>query len=188
MKSLRIKILLLLAAVCYWAGCNGPSTERQRIINDATTYFSLLAQTFIQFFQNDLNSCNNFLSIANGLSIIPQDCDNPPDGGFQLSIADVSCTGGSPLTASVTLTLDFTNCDDRDNKVISTGPLIFSVNFTSSEIFVNVSSPGIEVDGLEFVFSNMNVNVNFSNGNVTCEGDLTVDGETCSVNSNCDKC
>ncbi len=186
MRSWWITILII---ICFWqTACNSASGSRQDNINDATQYFSLLAQTFVQFFQNDVTKCSNFNKIYDQLSTAVFDCDTTDTGKFNLLKNQVSCTDGSPIIAFADFTLEMEDCDDDPNHVTVTGPLNFSLNFTSSKIFVLVSSPGVVVNDINFVFQDMEVQIKFSSGNLECDGELMPDDETCSVKSNCEEC
>lgn len=185
MKQLRKIVLLFLAAATL--ACGG-ARDRQTDINDATQYFSLLAQTLVQFFQNDLTTCENFLKIYDQLSTDAFDCDNGSEGRFNLVKNSVSCAGGSPLVATADFTLEFDNCADDPNDVTLTGPLSFALNFTRSQIFVLVTTPNVVVNGLNFFTDNMDIEIRFSSGNVNCDGNLTVDGDQCGIRSNCESC
>jgi len=170
-----------------FAACSG-SRSRQDDIDEATQYFSLLAQTLVQFFQNDLTKCSSFNMIYDQISTASFDCDNGTEGKFNMLKNNVTCVDGSPLLATADFTLIMDNCADDPNSVTTTGPINFSLNFTSSKDFVLVASPSVVVNGLEFVFSGFEVQIKFSSGNLDCEGEMTVDGENCSVNSNCESC
>jgi hypothetical protein len=183
-KKLR-KILSTVVLLPLFFGC---SSQDQDITNEATRYFSVLAQTLVQFFQNDLTTCSQFQSIYDELSTDFFNCDNGDIGQFNLIKVSVSCTDGSPLIATADFVIEFADCEDSDNDVTTTGPISFSLNFTRTENFVLVSSTSVNINGLNFVFDNLNVEINFSNGNVNCDGDLTVDGEQCSVDDDCEGC
>ena len=180
--------IALVAVVLFSFGACSSSRGRQDDINEATQYFSLLAQTLVQFFQNDLTKCSNFNKIYEQISTASFDCDNGSEGKFNMLKNAVSCIDGSPLLASADFTLIMDNCADDPNSVTTTGPINFMLNFTANKDFVVVSSPSVIVNDLEFVFSNLEVQIKFSSGNLECDGDMLVDGDECSVNSDCESC
>jgi len=187
-KNSKKWVLFLLLLGFFGYGCGGSSQDRQANTDDAVQDFALLAQSLVGFFKNSLNSCESFNSVLVGLSQDPQKCDNGDDGSFTLIHGNVECTNGSPLNLSSDFTMNQTNCEDKDNNVISDGPLDFNFSTSNQGNIVLMSSTGIVVNGFNITTSNFEVKLRFTNNTLNCSGNLTVDGDECQVNSNCDNC
>jgi len=183
----RIFFRVFLCCLAVLAACGG-SGGRQASTDDATHDYALLAQSIVGFFKNNLSSCDNFFTVLNGLSQDPTNCDNPDAGGtFTLTHDSGTCTD-APLNASVNFTMNQTNCFDKNAAVTSEGVLTFNFSTSSKGNIVLVASPAIVTEGLNIDFTDFEVNFHFTNNTLTCSGNMNVDGQNCSINSNCGHC
>lgn len=189
--KLRSKICVLFAVILFCINliaCDGGKQTFEDDVNDGTTYLSLLAQTLVEFFQNSLNSCEDFQNTVAGLSSDLQDCRKAPDGIFQLTQTDAPvCLDGSPLKAMVKFQLEQNNCADENNILIN-GVTNFVLNFSGEGNIVNLVSDGVTINGNVFEFSDFILKLNFVNTSLNCSGHIRVNGEECRISSNCQTC
>lgn len=179
-----VLIFLILSSVL---ACSGGQNKQ---VDDVTQALALTVRTFINFFQDNLSNCDRFLQIYDGITEDVETCDNGDAGTFQVTKISVTCDNGPPLTAVVELTLNQDNCQDNGTKITSTGLMDMTLNFSAGGNIGILASQDLLAQDLTFVFDNFQAKVDFSNSNLSCSdsGDLTVDGDPCSVASNCRQC
>ncbi len=167
-----------------------PACGRNGQVDDVTRALALTIRTFINFFQDNLGNCTQFLQIYDALTEEVQDCDNPGEGTFQLTKLSVVCENGPPLTATADFTLEQTNCQDNGTKITSTGTMAMTLSFSAAGNIGILATNDLLAQSLTFVFNNFQTQVDLSNNNLSCRDsdDLTVDGGNCSVSSDCRQC
>jgi len=159
-------------------------------VDVVTQALALTVRTFISFFQENLGDCEAFLEIYNGITEDPQTCDNGSDGSFQITKTSVTCLGGPPLTAMANFILEQNNCQDDGTEITATGTMNMTLSFTAAGNIGILASADLVAQGLGLVFDNFQTRVDLSNNNLSCSdsGDLTVNGDICSVSGDCRKC
>jgi hypothetical protein len=179
-------ILLLFSATAVFSCGSSRNSDADQV----TRALALTARTFINFFEDNLGNCEAFFVIYDGITEELESCDNGDEGSFQVTKLSVTCTDGPPLTATAQFTLEQTNCQDNGTGITSTGLMEITLDFSAAGNFGTLASTDLLSQGLTFVFTDFVAKVVLSSSNLSCSdsGDLTVDGDICSVASNCRRC
>jgi hypothetical protein len=182
-----VSILFLLLSLLGGFACG---SSRNSDADKVTRALALTLRTFINFFQDNLKNCDAFFEIYDAISEAAQPCDNPEDGTFQLTKFTVACSDGPPLTANALFTLEQINCKDNGTEITSTGLMDMILDFSAAGNFGTLASVNLLAQDMSFVFTDFITKVDLSSNNLSCSdsGDLTVDGQDCSVASNCQRC
>jgi hypothetical protein len=179
-------LLSLILSLTFFSCGSSQSGDADKV----TRALALTVRTFINFFQDNLNNCDSFLQIYNGITEDVQPCDNPGEGTFQVTKNNVTCENGPPLTATVQLTLEQNNCKDNGTGITSTGVMQLTLDFSSAGNFGTLASQDLFAEGLTFVFDDFVGKVSLASNTLSCadSGNLIVDGSSCRPSSNCRNC
>lgn len=178
-----LAILLVGLAACSSGGGTNPN---QAEVNATTENLSRTAQSIFDDF-DVAASCAGFQTIIDSFDGSPVACDS---GTVTFDVVDgtVNCTDGNPFTAEATFSIVADNCQDNDFNTLSDGSLQLDADFEGNGAGdVNVSSTGIIVNGLSFDFDNFLLTIT-ATGNITCTGNMSVDGDSCDVAADCNSC
>ncbi|MCB1214621.1 MAG: hypothetical protein KDK66_04005 [Deltaproteobacteria bacterium] len=209
-----LKILFSILILIPTLAC-GIFNNDQNDVNQVTQGLALTGKTFVDFFEDNLDSCQDLVEVFNALEATTKPCDN--DGNFVLNktLESFSCQSDSPLQAQMELVLTQNNCKDQQTNLTSTGRIEIVLEFSSSGNFAILKSDGLLSQGKLFVFE-LPVRVDFATNSLSCseagdlqiienpslnEGiekaedlDLQIDEDpnsilrTCSIRSDCEKC
>ncbi len=160
----------------------------QGTVNQATKALARDAANFINFFQDNLGSCESFFQIADNIAASLQTCSNGADGSFMVETSNAQCLGGAGLNASVDFLIEEINCRDDNTSTTGDGTFTISLSFTSGGNFAFLASPGLVLNGVNFIFDGVEVQLKFSNNTLECNGSLNADGQNCDISSNCERC
>ena len=184
----KFGVLFLAASLTAFAACSGggsTTNPNQAEINTATADFAETATLIFEDF-NGVVDCQDFQDVINSYTGTPVACDS---GTVTVTVVSSSCDDGPPLFAEATFSVVADNCQDNDFNTLSDGSLQMDLDYEGSNSGdVNVSSTGIDVNGLNFDFDNFLVTVSASANTVTCTGNMSVDGDSCTLASDCDSC
>lgn len=183
------KVIFIFLILISFSNC-GIGNSKQDKVNRATQNFALTIRTFINFFQDNLKNCKDFLEIWDAIIEEPQTCDNGTDGVFQVTKDMVNCENGPPINATAFFTITVNNCKDDGTDVTSTGTETLELTFTSAGNIGILITNDMLVDEFNYTFDDFETKVDLSNNNLSCSdsGDMFVDGDKCSVASNCRRC
>lgn len=184
---MRRSLTSFFILICLASSSCGSSRNSE--VDRVTRALALTARTFINFFQDNLQNCEAFLVIYDGITEEVQPCDNP-EGTFQVTKVSVTCADGPPLTAFVELILAQNNCQDNGTDINSTGVMNLTLEFSAGGNFGTLATDNLLAQGFVFVFADFIAKVNLSSSNLSCgdSGDLIVDGDDCTPSSNCRRC
>lgn len=180
--------IIFLASLTAFAACSGGGSStnpNQTEINQATVDFSATAEAIFEDNFIGVADCADFQFALDNFNQAPVSCDS---GTVTITIVSSACDDGPPLFAEATFSVVADNCQDDDFNTFSDGALQLDLDYEGNDLGdFNISTTGIDVNGLNFDFDNFLVTFSAA-PNPTCTGKMSVDGDSCTIAADCNSC